>query len=494
MSGFIIGQDDGDSDAASMREDEVLAMESIFEDDWQTFGGYYVLRVPMRLGDEKSKTVAVIMTEDGSQMGEITAALPPIKLRVVLGEHYPLSEPPEIEIVCSWLKSDEIAAMERRLKEEHFCAGEPCLYAYYEAVKASIPDIIRDPKPGVLLDLMRFDFRAHWDRIKRHGGTCGVCFCQVKGSEVVMYGCRHVCCDSCLTSFARVHIADGSVDRLTCPAAVGCGVQILPQKMYPMLEKDEVDRWERLLLQKSLDSMEDVAYCPRCNIATIAEENCAMCSKCRFAFCSRCLEAWHGGSKCGNVAKKLQSLRKRASKYGVTAGEASLSIAAEIESLENQLKNLNFIKQSTTRCPKCGHGVEKSSGCNKMKCSVCATYFCYLCGKDITDVGYEHFRDGTSPCSGNLFDMEDILAWNAGDFRGRGRDGDFFLHPNMNDAQRAGLEINCPFCGVANLKEQRNNHMCCWNCLNYFCFLCRARLKRKGGGKHFSNSGCKQHT
>jgi E3 ubiquitin-protein ligase RNF14 len=40
-------------------------------------------------------------------------------------------------------------------------------------------------------------------------------------------------------------------------------------------------------------------------------------------------------------------------------------------------------------CPTCNYGLQKESGCNKVKCSQCNNYMCYLCGIAIKD--YTHF-------------------------------------------------------------------------------------------------------
>lgn len=45
-------------------------------------------------------------------------------------------------------------------------------------------------------------------------------------------------------------------------------------------------------------------------------------------------------------------------------------------------------------CPKCRVQIIKEDGCNKMQCTKCRTLMCYICKKDITKVGYNHFDQG----------------------------------------------------------------------------------------------------
>ena len=69
------------------------------------------------------------------------------------------------------------------------------------------------------------------------------------------------------------------------------------------------ERYERQLLQASLDEMKDVVWCPRCQYPAMLQEGepgrqgglLATCGKCGFAFCSECrLECnrWNRCSVC----------------------------------------------------------------------------------------------------------------------------------------------------------------------------------------------------
>ena len=72
----------------------------------------------------------------------------------------------------------------------------------------------------------------------------------------------------------------------------------------------EYERWDRLLLQKTLDSMSNVVYCPNCVIGCMEDdENNAQCPKCSFIFCSFCKGPCHPGKKCLTPEEKIQ-LRK----------------------------------------------------------------------------------------------------------------------------------------------------------------------------------------
>lgn len=75
------------------------------------------------------------------------------------------------------------------------------------------------------------------------------------------------------------------------------------------MDEELFARYDRLLLQSTLDLMADVVYCPRksCGTAVMVEPDTTMgiCSACQYAFCTLCKLGYHGVSNCklraGNV-------------------------------------------------------------------------------------------------------------------------------------------------------------------------------------------------
>ena len=72
---------------------------------------------------------------------------------------------------------------------------------------------------------------------------------------------------------------------------------MIPEEILQLvLTEEEYERWERLLLQRTLELMQDVIYCPRCSIAVVLEGNedtHGYCMNCRFDFCSLCKDQFH---------------------------------------------------------------------------------------------------------------------------------------------------------------------------------------------------------
>ena len=135
----------------------------------------------------------------------------------------------------------------------------------------------------------------------------------------------------------------------------------------------------------------------------------AICAECDFRFCTFCYNASHGSRPCKFSADEI---RKAAEEYetakrdsdGLKVAELKKRYGSNIEDKFNELKTLKLIMDTTTKCPKCGQPIEKSDGCNKMTCTKCKCYFCYVCG-EICDPAqpYSHYQNPASPCYGQLF-------------------------------------------------------------------------------------------
>uniref|UniRef100_A0A8C6PBT9 RBR-type E3 ubiquitin transferase n=1 Tax=Nothobranchius furzeri TaxID=105023 RepID=A0A8C6PBT9_NOTFU len=210
---------------------------------------------------------------------------------------------------------------------------------------------------------------------------CGVCYTGWLGSECVqLHECGHVFCRACLGEFCKVQINEGNIRGVTCPHD-GCTATPTPAQVKSLVGEELFSRYDRLLLQSTLDCMPDVTYCPRtsCSSAVILEEsgNAAMCSVCSFAFCVKCKKTYHGTKEC--YVKTKQKVKEDI-QLDITKRRGLLESRYGRRLLLSMETNLceEWKSTNTRPCPHCFCPIEKNGGCFMMWCTQCQQQFMWL--------------------------------------------------------------------------------------------------------------------
>lgn len=119
----------------------------------------------------------------------------------------------------------------------------------------------------------------------------------------------------------------------------------------------------------------NLKWCPKTDCGkTITKPRWCSCTnrtrcECGIDVCFKCGKEWHGG-RC------------------TSDGDAAFKVYGMMHAI--------------AKCPKCKAPCEKIDGCNKMTCSRCNTYFCWLCREKLDGNNpYYHYEDPFSGCFGN---------------------------------------------------------------------------------------------
>jgi len=320
---------------------------------------------------------------------------------------------------------------------------------------------------------------------------CPICFEDVLGSRGLFLGCGHFACKECLEQMAQIYTGEADLSSLRCPCQ-GCGEPFGIDDLRNLLGADSsvLAKWEELSLQRCFNTMDDMAFCPRCDangehVPCIKDEDhLAKCEVCLFVFCGKCLSVFHPGAPCADRDDQMWALEQRSRGQGKSA-----------EAAQAELLTLRHLQRTTQNCPKCTSAIEKSEGCNKMKCGTCGIYFCWKCNKEIS--GYDHFA--SSEC--RLFDDDEIRRWNqqmgnVNRAQARAHEAQFLAQfVNFDNAEQQQQGRECPVCKSAVMREGRNNQIRCFACQSPFCARCGLVLPKKGAGEHFNKKGsCPQHS
>ncbi|CAI5962413.1 unnamed protein product [Closterium sp. NIES-64] len=278
--------------------------------------------------------------------------------------------------------------------------------------------------------------------------ACSICFSEKPGSECVRAACTHAFCSACMRAFAEAHVTEGNLQALKCPDTK-CRAPLSYDLLRTLLPADLFSRWEQLTLQRSLDAMPDIAFCPRCSQPAVEDpsDHHALCPGCFFSFCGMCREGFHRGRSCitPELALKLMKLRKQER----ALAEEELR---KQKDLEQQVLSLKLVEESSVPCPVCSTAISRSEGCNKMICPTCNAFFCYRCHARID--GYDHFTEGKCV----LFEAAEIELWEmqmaalAGAQRRNHRAAPAPAPPIGADG-RPLLARRCPNCRLFNYKD-----------------------------------------
>ncbi|TVU15941.1 hypothetical protein EJB05_39485 [Eragrostis curvula] len=459
-----------------LQQDEMLALEAIYGEKIGIFGEIagsrcFQIHVHCEIPGGISVSAEPFQGVDDATDSLIhtfnVQYLAPISLTCLMPPSYPSHHPPYFTLSVQWLGWEKVSSLCQMLDSIWVQQpGQEVVYEWVQWLQSTALShlgyddriVIRQPECAMnptdvraVVQIMPLESVIQWlvsyneeqcHEIFISGlHDCLICLSEYAGIDFIKLPCLHYYCRRCMESYSRMHVKEGTVQKLLCPHDK-CKVVIPSNLLKRLLGDADFERWERLILQKTLDAMVDVTYCPRCQTACLEdEENNAQCSKCFFSFCTRCRERRHIGDKCMTPEEKLLSLQNREK-----ARPASISKGIN---LVHELYSIKEILRDSVQCPHCRTAISRVSGCDHMVCRNCGTPFCYGCGK-ATD------RNHTSEqCR---LDQEQRVV-----------------------RQRDVVK-----------KIGNNNHIFCWACQVHYCALC-AKVVRKCS-EHYGPRGCKQHT
>ncbi|GFR46017.1 hypothetical protein Agub_g7496 [Astrephomene gubernaculifera] len=205
-------------------------------------------------------------------------------------------------------------------------------------------------------------------------------------------GCGHYFCTACMTEYVRSAVRERKTSVM-CPMASGravgglCRMTLSRDAVMALLKDHPADRQRYEESEaSSLISASARIYCPHADcscpleladLADVPPDQPAVCPACWRAFCPRCrTTGWHQSYTCEEHQQLPPQLQSR------PAEEAA---------------SLTLIRTRAWQpCPDCHMMVERSEGCNHMRCR-CGAEFCYACG------ALYDSRTGLKSCSCALF-------------------------------------------------------------------------------------------
>ncbi|CAF1165197.1 unnamed protein product [Rotaria sordida] len=209
--------------------------------------------------------------------------------------------------------------------------------------------------------------------------TCLLCYHDYSSEQFEhLTLCSHSYCQTCFKSYLKLEISEGRI-TLNCPHN-DCPERIHPCDISRILENnpDLISKYEQFMVRRVLQSISDTRWCPApdCGFAVIAS-GYASCPEiqclrpgCNTSFCYHCKATWHPNKTCEDAAREKTSTKLRSGSF--------ISLASAQQ------------KDEIKQCPRCQASIFKmdDGSCNHMTCPICEAEFCWLCGREISDLHY----------------------------------------------------------------------------------------------------------
>ncbi|XP_070704543.1 E3 ubiquitin-protein ligase RNF216 [Pempheris klunzingeri] len=221
------------------------------------------------------------------------------------------------------------------------------------------------------------------DEYKKDGQLieCGCCFGEFAFEKMTQCSDGHLFCKDCLVKYAQEAVFGSGKSELSCMEG-GCPCSYPVCELEKVLPENILCKYYERQAEEAVAATcaDELVRCPFCNFPALLDKDMSLFScpnpRCRKESCRKCHVQWkqHAGKTCEQVLERDEIRMRVLFEERMTAARVR-------------------------KCVKCGTGLVKSEGCNRMSCR-CGSFMCYLCREPIT--GYNHFcqhaRSPGAPC------------------------------------------------------------------------------------------------
>ncbi|XP_074552338.1 E3 ubiquitin-protein ligase RNF216 isoform X2 [Halichoeres trimaculatus] len=221
------------------------------------------------------------------------------------------------------------------------------------------------------------------DEYKKDGQLieCSCCFGEFAFEKMTQCSDGHLFCKECLIKYAQEAVFGSGKSELSCMEG-SCPCSYPVCELEKVLPENILCKYYERQAEEAVAATcaDELVRCPFCNFPALLDKDMSLFScpnpRCRKESCRKCHVQWkqHVGKTCEQVLERDEIRMRVLIEERMTAARVR-------------------------KCVKCGTGLVKSEGCNRMSCR-CGSFMCYLCREPIT--GYNHFcqhaRSPGAPC------------------------------------------------------------------------------------------------
>ncbi|EGG16376.1 hypothetical protein DFA_09407 [Cavenderia fasciculata] len=223
----------------------------------------------------------------------------------------------------------------------------------------------------------------HLKFIDTDGQSCPICFDDdLTVDQIVQLACGHYMCTPCFTQFIDTEVEHGLGNGfpIQCPD-VHCPLIIDSSTISATLTKSNLFENFKTQLFRDYKISSGSPQCAVKNCKHMILNNPDLqlvlpfsgCT-CQSTLCYHCgASAYHWPHYCKGNLNEL---------------------------FNEDLETIKYLLATSTLCPSCQYPVQKTTGCNHIKCGICNTDFCYVCGLKYVNGGHP-LINGAYGCPGD---------------------------------------------------------------------------------------------
>ncbi|CAF0979459.1 unnamed protein product [Adineta steineri] len=537
------------------QSDEILVLQSIFDKKF-----HFLDENQYEISIEFDLNIPITIRFDNQS--SIIQYLPPFNLIIQYHDEYPSEYPPSFIVSCFYFSKLNLQKLCQKLDNYPFNNGDVCVYDWIDLIKLEINNEMifhtgaeeeedeeeNDPRAlnGYLMEageklfqyLINYNQQRENEQFQNQLQTCLICTDDIRGLDCIrLQRCRHFYCRSCLNNYVRRTLDNGKFgEKLLCPQDQ-CKQPLLPTEVKQIIQDEQLyEKYERLTLQHSLELMDDIIFCPRCQYTVFIDDsadNLAMCEQCRYAFCKICKNNFHSQTACPNqwMIEQLKLSEEIQRKRIKTQKQESRVLLGETEERKNSSKSdkhsrlaKNLLYEQTTfedilsagridtlntqPCPRCHIRIEKNGGCSHMHCTRCDHHFTWQAVPDTSNPNNISLLDNymnsamripsvkkaLNKVTNTAYSSKQETTQNKDIDSGEKEDDQKVSGNNRLDAHSVIVNRvkQCPSksCKKFNMKMSADNWMICSRCMKQYCFICGSVVH---GKIHFAKK-CKRQT
>ncbi|KAM8825562.1 E3 ubiquitin-protein ligase RNF216 isoform 1-T2 [Synchiropus picturatus] len=272
-------------------------------------------------------------------------------------------------------------------KRMHFLENDRRYYRTYNNLESSVQKEVSFFQQKTKEWAEHQDFllalQVNEDEYKKDGQLieCGCCCGEFAFEKMTQCSDGHLFCKECLVKYAQEAVFGSGRSELSCMQG-GCPCSFPVCELEKVLPENILCKYYERQAEEAVAATcaDELVRCPFCNFPALLDKQMFLFScpnpRCRKESCRKCHVQWnqHVGKTCEQVLERDEIRMRVLFEERMTAARVR-------------------------KCDKCGTGLVKSEGCNRMGCR-CGRSMCYLCRKPIH--GYEHFcqhaRSPGAPC------------------------------------------------------------------------------------------------